>query len=656
MKVFSFIALLVFIFSNFSVVFAVTWNNTKIIDKNTKQILKDKEKTIKSKKEDIVKAWKEKKRELIKQIYEQTNISSLMDLSTAATQLDNITEKLKNLSISYKTVKLQKKSIDKKYKAVLSDARDLILKLNKKSNELKNTLFKIQILSKDLENMKQQVNNIKDTIYISKKQVKKYVSILYKINNDYYNNLDWLDDIKLLVKSNNIAKTLSQENIIKILSLKTQELLSKLKNSEKVKKKFLKKMYLKRVEYINIVNEYKTQIEILNNKKKFLVDLLTMLKTNKKQIDKLYNRLHKNRLNLKKQQIKIAYWMSQVLSWTEFKAKPIDLSNILQYTIKTDWDKFFSWPSKDYHTINAYFHDKNYYKKFWFEHDGIDIAMPQWSSIYAPAAWYVYKVIDNPWDYYNYVVIVHNYWYVTIYWHITKSLVKEWDIVKRWQIIAKSGWIPWTRWAGKLSTWPHLHFEIRKNWQLIDPFTVLDLSVYKDKSEVPLDKRIKYIKDKITRKIDLSNVKFYPLNIWEKDRISMFLNSRAAPWFKSYTWWIEMWKKTWIDPAVAICIWYAESGLWHNTASKNNVGNVWNNDRWDRRWYPTPQAGINAIFYALNNKYLSKYYTIYSLSRYWNKDAHIYSSSTFSWYKNVVKCLSTIKWYPIDEYYPFRIK
>jgi hypothetical protein len=117
-----------------------------------------------------------------------------------------------------------------------------------------------------------------------------------------------------------------------------------------------------------------------------------------------------------------------------------------------------------------------------------------------------------------------------------------------------------------------------------------------------------------------------------------------------------MWLKMKIDPAVAVCIWYAESGLWRNTTTPNNVWNVWNNDRWDRRWYPTPQAGINAIYYVLDNKYLSKYWTIYSLSRYWNKDSHIYSSSPYNWYKNVIKCLATIKGYPIDEYYPFRIK
>ena len=599
--------------------------------------------------------WKKKKRQLIKQIYEQTNISSLMDLTTAATQLKEISDSLKTINLSYNSVKLQKKNIDKKHSEVLKQARSILIQLNQKNNDLKKTLFKIQVLSKELEDIRHQIQEIKDTIFISKKQVEKYIAILYKINNDYYTSFEKIDDIKLLIKSNNIAKTLSQEDILKILSLKTQELLDTLEDRQKRKKEYLRKLYSKRAEYINLVNDYKSQVEILESKKKFLADLLTMLRSNKKQVDELYKRFAKRRYSLKKQQIKIAKDMKKTLSGDSLWVKPIDLSEVLQHTIKNDGDKFLNWPSRDYHKITAYFHDENYYKRFWFEHDWIDIFMPQGSDVYASAAGYVYKVVDNDNDYYNFIVLVHNYGYVTIYGHVSKSLVKEWEFVKRWQIIAKSWWTPWTRWAWKLSTWPHLHFEVRKNWQLIDPLSVMDLSVYLTKKELPVIWQIKYLKDKITRKIDLSNVKFYPKSRDEKKRITLFLKVKAAPWFKNATWWIQMWEKLWIDPAVAVCVWYAESWLWWNLSSQNNVWNVWNNDRWDRRGYPTPQAWINAIYYALNNKYLSKYHTIYSLSRYWNKDSHIYSSSSYNWYKNMIKCLSMLKWYPVDEYYPFRV-
>lgn len=604
----------------------------------------------------IIATWKQKKRKLVNEIYAQTNISSLMDLNDASRQLSNISSKLVDVNISYHTIERQKKSNDKKYKIVLNNIRWLIIDLNKKNKKLKVQLLSIQIISRDLKNMKNQIKSIDDIIYISQKQVEKYVWLLYKINNDYYDSFEGLDEIKLLFKSKNIAQSLSREDIIKMISLKTQDLLWKLAKSKGIKKQFLKKMYSKRIDYINTVNEYKTEITLLNWKRKFLVDLLTMLKKNKQDIDKVYNKLHRKKTILKKQQATLTnsiIWNWKNLTW-DLNLKKIDLSAILKYTSKTDWDKFLSWPVTKYPILNASFHDPAYLKRFGWEHDGVDIKVPQLSPIYSAAAWYVYYVSDNNSSYYNYIVIVHNYWYISIYWHVYKSFVKPWDIVKRWQLIASSWWTKWTRWAWKLSTWPHLHFEIYKNWQLIDPLSVLDLSVYKDKNKVPRNWQLKYLKDTLTRKISLDWLTYFPKKFNHKQREELFLKLRAVKWFNNLTWRVQSANKLGIDPDVAICIWYSESSLWHNTSSKNNIWNVWNNDRWDRVDKRTPQNGINAIYYALNNRYLSKYYTIDRLSRWWNKDSDIYSSSSYNWQKNMTRCLSIIKWYPIDEYFPFR--
>lgn len=641
MRLLTVLILFIFFFAQFS--FALTWDN-----QNPK-----KEEKIK---EDIMmKFWKQKKRELVNKIYEQTNIASLMNLNDAINQLSDISSQLESININYNNIKKQKKNTDKKYKKVLEDLKAIISELNEKNKNLKSKLLSIQIISKELENIKKQIKEIEDTIYISKKQIEKNIWMLYKINNDYYNSLEGLDNLKLLFKSENIAESLSQEDVIKMISLKTQDLLQKLEESKQVKNKFLRSLYSKKLEYTNIVNEYKTEIEILNEKRKFLVDLLTMLKKNKNDIDAIYNKLYNKKNSLEKQQtnlINSVLWTWDVLTW-HLETKKIDLSAILQYTTKTDWDKFLSWPVKNSFTISATFKDQWYYDKFWWEHDGLDISVPQKSEVYSSAAWYVYHVVDTDTDYYNYIVIVHNYWYITIYWHIYKSFVKEWDIVKRWQLIAASWWKKGTRWAWKLSTWPHLHFEVYKNWQLIDPLSVLDLSVYKEKSSLPEKRHLKYLKDKLTRKIDLDWLNYFPENTTHKQRQELFLR-RAAPGFNNLTWWTLMWEKMWIDPDFAICVGYAESWLWHNISSLNNVWNVWNNDRWDRVDKKTPQDGINSIYYALNNEYLSKHHTIDQLSRWWNKDSHIFSSSTYNWQKNVTKCLSIIKWHPIDEYFPFR--
>jgi helix-turn-helix protein len=43
----------------------------------------------------------------------------------------------------------------------------------------------------------------------------------------------------------------------------------------------------------------------LDNKRKMLVDLLTMLKSNKKEVDKYYDRVFRKRVGLKRRQVEL---------------------------------------------------------------------------------------------------------------------------------------------------------------------------------------------------------------------------------------------------------------------------------------------------------------------------------------------------------------
>jgi hypothetical protein len=69
---------------------------------------------------------------------------------------------------------------------------------------------------------------------------------------------------------------------------------------------------------------------------------------------------------------------------------------------------------------------------------------------------------------------------------------------------------------------------------------VLDLSVYKSKKEVPFNWQIKYIKDSLTRKIDLSSVHFYPRKYDEFKRIELYLKTHAVKAFQNTTGWYQM--------------------------------------------------------------------------------------------------------------------
>lgn len=94
-------------------------------------------------------------------------------------------------------------------------------------------------------------------------------------------------------------------------------------------------------------------------------------------------------------------------------------------------------------------------------HDGIDIAVPEGSPVKAAKAGEVIFSGERS-GYGNTVVIRHANNYTSLYAHNADLMVKKGDMVQQGDIISLSGN------TGK-STGPHLHFEIRKDGQPVDP-------------------------------------------------------------------------------------------------------------------------------------------------------------------------------------------
>jgi murein DD-endopeptidase MepM/ murein hydrolase activator NlpD len=121
--------------------------------------------------------------------------------------------------------------------------------------------------------------------------------------------------------------------------------------------------------------------------------------------------------------------------------------------------------------ISALFHDPTYKERFGFDHDAIDIPVPQGSIVRAAAGGTVTDVVDHGLGF-NYVTIRHNGGVVTLYGHLTKFSVHVGDHVSAGDPIGLSGGRPGTLGAG-LSTGPHLHFGVFKNGVAIDPQSLL---------------------------------------------------------------------------------------------------------------------------------------------------------------------------------------
>jgi murein DD-endopeptidase MepM/ murein hydrolase activator NlpD len=99
-------------------------------------------------------------------------------------------------------------------------------------------------------------------------------------------------------------------------------------------------------------------------------------------------------------------------------------------------------------------------------HTGIDITMPSGTPLHATADGVV-SFADRSGGNGNIVVIEHGHGLSTVYAHNTRNKVKAGQTVKRGDVIAYSG-------STGISTGPHVHYEVWRNGQSVNPGPFLE--------------------------------------------------------------------------------------------------------------------------------------------------------------------------------------
>ncbi len=95
-------------------------------------------------------------------------------------------------------------------------------------------------------------------------------------------------------------------------------------------------------------------------------------------------------------------------------------------------------------------------------HQGMDFTADIGTPVYATGDGVVVNSMNDGWGYGNHIIISHGFGYSTLYGHLSRIAVRPGQKVKRGELIGNVG-------STGRSTGPHLHYEVRKNNNPLNP-------------------------------------------------------------------------------------------------------------------------------------------------------------------------------------------
>ncbi len=335
------------------------------------------------------------------------------------------------------------------------------LTLDNQLNLLEDRISKAEIEIQSLGLQTDQVNlEIRSTEYELTKTSKEISLRKQEIKGSLQqlNQLDRQSPVQVMLVNNSLSDFIAQVNQLEALQGGLQASLEKLDN--------LKTDLLAKRKYLNdkndLIGTLRDDIDAakgrLDGERIYKNQLFTEARNDESKFKKLLSSLRET--------------MEEIDSEIQSLERKVR-ERLKGRTKLLDSDSVLDWPVPG-RIITSYFHDPEYPYRNVFEHPAIDIRARQSTPIRAAAGGYVAKARKcTSSRCYSYVLLIHDKGLSTVYGHLSKIYVKQDAYVTRGQTIALSGGLPGTVGAGRMTTGPHQHFEVRKNGLPVNPLNYL---------------------------------------------------------------------------------------------------------------------------------------------------------------------------------------
>lgn len=381
------------------------------------------------------------------------------------------TEKTQNLDELNKSIEDKKADIEKIKEKVEIYEKNIQL-AQEKSATLKNQL---SILNDQIykNNLKIEVTNgqLEETNLEIEKTDKQIVQTTEQINKNHIRLSEFIrtidrygqqDFLEILVANNSFSSFFEQLNYLDDIQAQVCQTLIEFKEKKQELDRHILTLKNKKDELDALQNKLLQQEEMLAESNLAKNNLLQETKNSEKKFQNIISELKTEQERVNSEIIDLEATIRRKLQEMNKKEDGFDINQ----------DAQLSWPVNPARGISAYFHDPDYPFRHIFEHPAIDIRAHQGTDIKSAESGYVAKVKDNGYGY-SYIMIIHGNGLSTVYGHISRIDAEQDSYAVKGQIIGAVGGMPGTKGAGRLTTGPHLHFEVRKDGIPVNPLEYL---------------------------------------------------------------------------------------------------------------------------------------------------------------------------------------
>lgn len=203
------------------------------------------------------------------------------DVKTAMNEMQtlksNLDEVVKQLYALDEQERGNDNTISDTYRATRKEIVNVIQTINTTTDTIAEQLKKINTYKKLMILTYKDIQSSRSGMTDTKEYIQDFANFIYKMDNKIYDEeTNTIDDIKLLINSDNIPLTLANDSLIQSMILQLNDLLTNFKENEEQQLKTIKKLNDLKSKAKESIEQYQIEIEKLQQKKNYLLQFMKL--------------------------------------------------------------------------------------------------------------------------------------------------------------------------------------------------------------------------------------------------------------------------------------------------------------------------------------------------------------------------------------------